>query len=68
MISHCDCKNEGQDKLYGIGKRVFNPCKPKELPVIWARCSVCGKEKIIIRNTSIIGNYLRRSKIDLLVI
>jgi hypothetical protein len=35
MILSCSCKSEYQDKRYGAGKRVKNPCKDG------ARCTVC---------------------------
>ena len=41
MILRCTCENKGQDKLHGIGNRVFNRCKPKE-DVPHYKCSVCG--------------------------
>ena len=39
MIIACSCENEGQDKLYGKGKRLHNKCKDG-----W-RCTVCQKER-----------------------
>lgn len=49
MILNCDCKNEYQDTIYGQGKRLFNPCKPKliSLGQNWFRCTVCKKEKLL---------------------
>ena len=50
-IVKCDCKNEYQDLMYGKGNRVFNvmndgkPIVPNTGPS--ARCTVCGKEKLI---------------------
>jgi hypothetical protein len=41
MIHQCTCKHDYQDRLYGKGNRLFNPCKPKE-KAIWGRCTVCG--------------------------
>ena len=42
MILPCKCKNEGQDKLYGVGKRVHNRCKSKiTTRFTAARCTVC---------------------------
>ena len=42
-IKKCSCKNEFQDKEYGVGVRVKNSCKDgKEL-----RCTVCNSiEKV----------------------
>lgn len=34
----CVCKHEGQDEMYGKGKRVFNPAPSKKA----FRCTVCG--------------------------
>lgn len=45
MIIKCTCKNEAQDKLYGVEKRVFNRCKPNEATPHY-RCTVCKKEVI----------------------
>jgi hypothetical protein len=42
MILPCKCKNEGQDSMYGIGKRVHNQCPKKGN--IW-RCTVCKTER-----------------------
>lgn len=42
MIKPCDgarCDSEFQDKLYGNGMRVKNPCKDGSL-----RCTVCAKQ------------------------
>lgn len=44
MIFQCNCKNETQDRLYGSGKRVHNPCK-KEGKTVGYRCTVCGNVK-----------------------
>ena len=50
-IVKCDCKNEYQDLTYGKGNRVFNvmndgkPIGTNTRPS--ARCTVCGKEKLI---------------------
>lgn len=38
MIRSCTCISPYQDKLYGVGKRVFNE-GVKEL-----RCTVCGSK------------------------
>ncbi len=45
MLYPCSCFNEYQDKKYGKGNRVHNPCQPKKAPQEWIRCIVCGKEK-----------------------
>ena len=37
----CTCVNEGQDKLYGKGKRLHNKMKQDGQ----YRCTVCRKEK-----------------------
>lgn len=47
MILPCTCKNEYQDKEYGKGNRVHNPCKKNTS----ARCTVCGKEQAIKKET-----------------
>ena len=39
MILPCSCIHEGQDKLYGKGKRVFNPMGLQGKSGY--RCSVC---------------------------
>ena len=46
MIISCNCRNPGQDDLYGKGCRLANACKPKLLQQgqHWYRCTVCGKE------------------------
>lgn len=36
-IVHCNCQNEGQDKIYGKGNRVANELKKKDT----YRCTVC---------------------------
>lgn len=38
MIMNCTCKNAYQDKLYGVGKRVFNPMGKERKR---ARCTSC---------------------------
>lgn len=43
-ITSCDCKHEYQDKMYGRGQRVHNPCKRGTDSVDY-RCTVCGKKK-----------------------
>lgn len=47
MITSCNCKNEGQDKLNGKGNRVFNPTmkKPADSKKVVYRCSVCAANK-----------------------
>jgi len=44
MILPCSCHSPNQDKVHGVGNRVFNKCKPK-LPGHWYRCIVCGRER-----------------------
>ena len=43
-ILDCTCKNAFQDKLYGLGRRVFNPCVIKQ-KLIKVRCTSCGRER-----------------------
>lgn len=45
-IMPCTCQHEGQDKMYGKGRRIHNPLGPKKKQsgLNW-HCSVCGKEK-----------------------
>lgn len=43
MILQCTCKNQTQDKLYGKGYRVHNPCKGGS----YGRCTNCGKEQSV---------------------
>ena len=38
-ILKCVCSSSYQDKRYGQGNRVVNPCKPART----YRCTVCGK-------------------------
>lgn len=40
FVAKCDCKNEDQNKLYGIGLRLFNVTDTKNGK---GRCTVCGK-------------------------
>jgi len=40
----CTCVSKYQDKIYGKGKRVFNPLQGN---VKGYRCTVCGKTKNI---------------------
>ena len=49
MISSCTCAHTDQDRRYGKGKRVHNPCKDGD----W-RCTVCS-QKGSKHNTS--GGY-----------
>lgn len=37
-VKKCSCKSDTQDKLYGQGNRLMNPCNKGY------RCTVCGKE------------------------
>jgi len=48
MILKCNCVNAFQDKEYGPGMRVHNPCKLKSTSGGrgW-RCTVCSNEKPI---------------------
>jgi len=42
----CDCQNDWQDKRYGVGKRLHNPCKSKISNQRKAhRCTVCAAVK-----------------------
>lgn len=41
MRMYCTCKSDFQDREYGKGIRVFNPCGT---PVKKYRCTVCGRE------------------------
>jgi len=41
QILTCTCQHDFQDKRYGKGKRVHNPCKKGNA----IRCTVCGNEK-----------------------
>ena len=43
MVQTCTCNHEGQDKIHGKGRRVFNLLAGKDK----ARCTVCGKEKMV---------------------
>lgn len=43
MILTCTCSNEGQDKLHGKKKRVFNRTRKSDGKLF--RCTVCLKEK-----------------------
>lgn len=48
IISPCTCKHDGQDKLFGQGKRLHNRCNnTNKEPMKGARCTVCGKVKFI---------------------
>lgn len=42
MIATCTCSHEEQDKLYGKGRRVFNPMGLKGKS--GGRCTVCKRE------------------------
>jgi hypothetical protein len=42
MIKSCSCKHAFQDKKYGKGKRVHNPCSGQDGKY---RCTVCGTSK-----------------------
>jgi len=44
MIKKCNCSNKFQDKMYGMGKRVFNILPLKRQGNQRARCVVCEKE------------------------
>ena len=43
-VLKCNCKNEGQDSLYGKGMRLHNLCKAVKGDGSY-RCTVCGNEK-----------------------
>ena len=47
MIMPCTCKNEFQDRAYGRGRRVHNPCKFEKSGNVGGgqRCTVCGDVK-----------------------
>lgn len=45
MINKCNCTHEGQDKIHGKSRRVFNKCVSKGNNDKF-RCTVCGKEVI----------------------
>jgi len=49
IIMHCSCESDFQDKMYGVGMRVHNDMTSKEN---MARCTVCGTERSISKNTS----------------
>lgn len=51
-VISCSCKNEYQDKVYGMNKRLGNVKGDKSDSDI-ARCTVCGKE-VRFRSTSVI--------------
>jgi len=44
MVLSCSCYNLSQDHLHGKGRRVHNPCKPKDSTPKF-RCTVCGNER-----------------------
>jgi hypothetical protein len=41
-IFYCSCKHEYQDKLYGVGRRVFNMGKANY------KCTVCKSTKPLL--------------------
>lgn len=43
MIKSCNCKHEGQDKLNGKQKRVFNKTTKGDRDNPELRCTVCGR-------------------------
>lgn len=49
MILKCNCKHDYQDRTYGVGNRVHNPCKPEgsgaKRRYKAVRCTVCGDLK-----------------------
>ena len=51
-VISCSCKNEYQDKAYGMNKRLGNVKGDKPDSDI-VRCTVCGKE-VRFRSTSVI--------------
>ncbi len=42
-VVKCSCKHEHQDKVYGVGMRLANRCKPNDKAGTY-RCTVCKKE------------------------
>jgi hypothetical protein len=44
VIKKCSCRNEGQDKLYGTGNRVWNEITHPN-KIVELRCTVCGKSE-----------------------
>ena len=47
MILPCKCAHLFQDKEYGPGRRVHNPCKTPSGP--GGRCTVCADVKVLAR-------------------
>lgn len=45
-IMPCKCPNTGQDKIHGIGNRVFNYSQHPSRKDQW-RCTVCGTTKSV---------------------
>ena len=41
MIAKCSCRNAFQDKTYGAGNRVYNPCGQAASGSQKYRCTVC---------------------------
>ena len=51
-ISSCNCRNDGQDVLHGVGMRVFNQVNKHSTPnnlTIAVRCTVCGTVKLVTK-------------------
>lgn len=46
IIKQCTYSNEGQDKLHGKGKRVWNETKKGNDKQKVYRCTVCNQEKM----------------------
>ena len=45
MILRCNCRHKFQDREYGNGLRVHNPCKGKDGALGHWRCTVCGNAR-----------------------
>lgn len=44
-IKSCTCSNIQQDKIHGVGNRVFNKTAKKSGDSVQYRCTVCGALK-----------------------
>jgi len=53
MILLCSCRNSYQDREYGVGYRVHNPCLTQTKQA-GARCTVCGD----IKSTSVTDAHI----------
>ena len=47
FVAKCDCKHEGQDKIYGNGNRLFN------VGTKGGHCTVCGVSKDKPKDTAV---------------